>query len=419
VSDGAFHRRDGQLWAEAVRVSDIADAVGTPAYIYSRAALVERYRAYVRGFGRAKHLICYSVKANSNLAVLRTLAREGSGFDVVSGGELARVVRAGGDPSKVVFSGVGKQEDEIRAAIEAGILMFNVESPGELDVIARIAREAGTRAPVALRVNPDVDPKTHPYISTGLKTSKFGISIDRCAEDYMRASKLDGIEVVGADCHIGSQLTSTAPFVEAVERMKGLLERLDAAGVPIRYLDMGGGLGIVYDQEKPPAADEYTRALVEAIGDRDVTLLIEPGRSIAGNAGILVTRVLFHKTNNDKNFIVVDAAMNDLMRPALYSAHHGVEPVGDCGRTIRADVVGPVCETGDFFARDREVPMVDPGGLMAVMSAGAYGFVMASNYNTRPRAPEVLVDGSRFDVVRRRETVDELLAGESIPEGLE
>jgi diaminopimelate decarboxylase len=419
VSDGAFHRRDGQLWAEDVRVSDIADAVGTPAYIYSRAALVERYRAYVRGFGRAKHLICYSVKANSNLAVLRTLAREGSGFDVVSGGELARVVRAGGDPSKVVFSGVGKQEDEIRAAIEAGILMFNVESPGELDVIARIAREAGTRAPVALRVNPDVDPKTHPYISTGLKTSKFGISIDRCAEDYMRASKLDGIEVVGADCHIGSQLTSTAPFVEAVERMKGLLERLDAAGVPIRYLDMGGGLGIVYDQEKPPAADEYTYALVEAIGDRDVTLLIEPGRSIAGNAGILVTRVLFHKTNNDKNFIVVDAAMNDLMRPALYSAHHGVEPVGDCGRTIRADVVGPVCETGDFFARDREVPMVDPGGLMAVMSAGAYGFVMASNYNTRPRAPEVLVDGSRFDVVRRRETVDELLAGESIPEGLE
>ena len=419
MSDGAFHRRDGQLWAEDVRVSDIADAVGTPAYIYSRAALVERYRAYVRGFGRAKHLICYSVKANSNLAVLRTLAREGSGFDVVSGGELARVVRAGGDPSKVVFSGVGKQEDEIRAAIEAGILMFNVESPGELDVIARIAREAGTRAPVALRVNPDVDPKTHPYISTGLKTSKFGISIDRCAEDYMRASKLDGIEVVGADCHIGSQLTSTAPFVEAVERMKGLLERLDAAGVPIRYLDMGGGLGIVYDQEKPPAADEYTYALVEAIGDRDVTLLIEPGRSIAGNAGILVTRVLFHKTNNDKNFIVVDAAMNDLMRPALYSAHHGVEPVGDCGRTIRADVVGPVCETGDFFARDREVPMVDPGGLMAVMSAGAYGFVMASNYNTRPRAPEVLVDGSRFDVVRRRETVDELLAGESIPEGLE
>src|SRR5262249_29022522 len=309
--------------------------------------------------------------ANSNLAVLRVLAREGSGFDVVSGGELARVLRAGGDPKKVVFSGVGKQAREIREALEAGILMFNVESPAEIDLIDAVARDMGRRAPIALRVNPDVDPKTHPYISTGLRTSKFGIAIERATEDYSRASKLPGIEVVGADCHIGSQLTSTDPFAEAVGRMTGLVDRLEKAGIRVRYLDVGGGLGISYNDEKPPAAREYAKTLVTGLGDRKVTLVIEPGRSIVGNSGILVTRVLFHKSTTEKNFVVVDAAMNDLIRPALYSSYHRIEAVGPSDRTVKADVVGPVCESGDFFAKERDVPVIEPGGLMAVMSAGA------------------------------------------------
>jgi diaminopimelate decarboxylase len=413
-----FARKDGELYAEDTAVARIAEAVGTPCYVYSQAALRARFRSYEAGFAGSDHLVCYSVKANSNLAVLRVLANEGSGFDVVSGGELARVIRAGGDPGKVVFSGVGKQPDEIRAAIEAGILMFNVESPAELDQINAVAIDVGKRAPVALRVNPDVDPETHPYISTGLKTSKFGIAIDRCVEDYLRARDLEGLEVVGADCHIGSQLTSTEPFTEAIRRMMALVDRLADSGVAIRYLDMGGGLGIVYEGEAPPSADRYARALVDAVGPRDLELIVEPGRSIAGNAGILVTRVLLHKGNDEKNFIVVDAAMNDLMRPALYSAYHAIEAVGPTRRQLVADVVGPVCETGDFFARGREVPAAAPGELLAVMSAGAYGFSMASNYNTRPRAAEVLVDGDRFDVVRRRETIDDLLACESIPETL-
>jgi len=412
----AFTREHGELYAEDVRLQDIADTVGTPCYVYSRAALVARFRAYQAGFGSAKHLICYSVKANSNLAVLRTLALEGSGFDVVSGGELARVLRAGGDPQKVVFSGVGKQASEIRDALQAGILMFNVESPPELDLIDAVARDVGRRAPVALRVNPDVDPKTHPYISTGLRTAKFGIGIERCVEDYVRAARMKNIEVVGADCHIGSQLTSTAPFTEAVLRMTKLVDRLEEAGVHIRHLDMGGGLGIVYNEETPPAADEYAQALVSAVGHRGLSLIIEPGRSIVGNAGVLLTRVLFQKGNNEKNFIVVDAAMNDLMRPMLYQAYHAIVAVGKTDRMVKADVVGPICETGDFLARDRDVPAVEPGGLLAVMSAGAYGFVMSSNYNTRGRAAEVLVDGNRYDVVRRRETVEDLLALESVPE---
>jgi diaminopimelate decarboxylase len=413
-----FSRRNGELYAADLRVADIADEVGTPCYLYSRAALVERYREYDEGFGNAPHLVCYSVKANSNLAVLRLLAREGSGFDVVSGGELARVLRAGGDPKKVVFSGVGKQAREIREALEAGILMFNVESPAEIDLIDAVARDMGRRAPVALRVNPDVDPKTHPYISTGLRSSKFGIAIERCTEDYARAAELPGIEVVGADCHIGSQLTSTSPFAEAVSRMTQLVDRLTQAGIPLRYLDVGGGLGISYNDEKPPPAREYAKTLVAGLGDRKLKLIIEPGRSIVGNSGILVTRVLFHKSTPEKNFVVVDAAMNDLIRPALYSSFHRIEAVGPVDRTVKADVVGPVCESGDFFAKERDVPAVEPGGLMALMSAGAYGFVMASNYNTRGRAAEVLVDGGRYDVVRRRETIDDLLALESIPDTL-
>lgn len=414
----AFTRKNGSLHVEDVPVARVAAEVGTPCYVYSRAALRESYRAYARGFGAARHLVCYSVKACSNLAVLRVLANEGAGFDVVSGGELERVMRAGGDPAKVVFSGVGKTESEIRKALEAGIAMFNVESPGELDVIDRVASSMGLRAPIALRINPDVDPKTHPYISTGLRSSKFGISIERAFEDYARASKMPGIEIVGADCHIGSQLTSVEPFREAVARMLNLVDRLIEAGMPVRNLDMGGGLGIVYDAETPPSHEAYARALVDAIGPRDLRILVEPGRSIVGNAGILVTRVLYHKTNYEKNFVVVDAAMNDLARPALYDAYHAIEAVEDDGARITADVVGPICETGDFFARDREIAPVPPGGLMVVLSAGAYGFSMASNYNTRPRAAEVLVDGARFDVVRRRETLDDLLGPESIPASL-
>lgn len=414
----AFTRKNGSLHVEDVPVARVAAEVGTPCYVYSRAALRESYRAYARGFGAARHLVCYSVKACSNLAVLRVLANEGAGFDVVSGGELERVMRAGGDPAKVVFSGVGKTESEIRKALEAGIAMFNVESPGELDVIERVASSMGLRAPIALRINPDVDPKTHPYISTGLRSSKFGISIERAFEDYARASKMPGIEIVGADCHIGSQLTSVEPFREAVARMLNLVDRLIEAGMPVRNLDMGGGLGIVYDAETPPSHEAYARALVDAIGPRDLRILVEPGRSIVGNAGILVTRVLYHKTNYEKNFVVVDAAMNDLARPALYDAYHAIEAVEDDRARITADVVGPICETGDFFARDREIAPVPPGGLMVVLSAGAYGFSMASNYNTRPRAAEVLVDGARFDVVRRRETLDDLLGPESIPASL-
>lgn len=414
----AFTRKNGSLHVEDVPVARVAAEVGTPCYVYSRAALRESYRAYARGFGAARHLVCYSVKACSNLAVLRVLANEGAGFDVVSGGELERVMRAGGDPAKVVFSGVGKTESEIRNALEAGIAMFNVESPGELDVIDRVASSMGLRAPIALRINPDVDPKTHPYISTGLRSSKFGISIERAFEDYARASKMPGIEIVGADCHIGSQLTSVEPFREAVARMLNLVDRLIEAGMPVRNLDMGGGLGIVYDAETPPSHEAYARALVDAIGPRDLRILVEPGRSIVGNAGILVTRVLYHKTNYEKNFVVVDAAMNDLARPALYDAYHAIEAVEDDRARITADVVGPICETGDFFARDREIAPVPPGGLMVVLSAGAYGFSMASNYNTRPRAAEVLVDGARFDVVRRRETLDDLLGPESIPASL-
>ena len=413
-----FEHRDGDLFAEDVRVADIAAKVGTPCYVYSLAALRAHYRAYTEGFAGTKHLVCYSVKANSNLAVLRALANEGSGFDVVSGGELMRVIRAGGDPGKVVFSGVGKQVDEIRAAVEAGILMFNVESPAELDVIDAVARDLGKRAPVALRINPDVDPQTHPKISTGLKSAKFGIPIERALEDYSRAREMEGLEVVGADCHIGSQLTSTDPFTEAVARMNQLLDRLGEAGIPIRFLDMGGGLGIVYDDEQPPSHSEYARTLTAALEGRDVTLVIEPGRSIAGNAGILVTQVLYHKGNDEKNFIVVDAAMNDLARPAMYDSFHRVVPVSKTAGTIKADVVGPICETGDVIARNRDVAAAPPGELMAVLSAGAYGFTMASNYNTRPRGAEVLVDGDRFDVIRRAETVEELLDPESSPASL-
>jgi len=414
-----FQHRNGELHAEGVPLREIATRAGTPCYVYSLATLRRHYRVFDEAFAGVAHLICFSVKANSNLAVLRTFAREGSGFDIVSGGELFRALKAGGDPAKIVFSGVGKTREEIIAALRAGILMFNVESPGELDVINAAAGALGLKARVALRVNPDIDPQTHPYISTGLKTSKFGIDIQRSIEDYRRARDLPHLEVVGVDCHIGSQLTTVPPFVDALARIRDLVDRLRRERFQVRYLDMGGGLGITYNDEQPPEPRDYAAAVTAALRGLDTTLLLEPGRVIVGNAGILLTRVLYLKGNEEKNFVVVDGGMNDLIRPALYGSYQGIQPVvARDGTTITADVVGPVCESGDFFAKDRELPAVAPGDLLAVMSAGAYGFVMASNYNTRPRPPEVMVDGDHFYIVRERETLDDLVRGESIPESL-
>jgi diaminopimelate decarboxylase len=411
-----FQQRNGELYAEGVPLSAVAERVGTPCYVYSLATLRRHFRVFDEAFENIPHLVCFSVKANSNLAVLRTFAREGSGFDIVSGGELFRALKAGADPGKIVFSGVGKTAGEIRYALAAGILMLNVESPGELDAINAVAGELGAKARVALRVNPDVDPKTHPYIATGLKKSKFGIDIQRSLEDYRRARSLPHIEVVGVDCHIGSQLTTVPPFVDALERIHDLVGRLQAEDFQIRYLDMGGGLGITYNDEKPPEPRHYAGALTEGLRDLDVTLLLEPGRVIVGNAGILLTRVLYLKSTNEMNFVVVDGGMNDLIRPALYGSYQAVQPVRPRNGTgFTADVVGPVCESGDFFAKDRELPPVEPGDLLAVMSAGAYGFVMASNYNTRPRPPEVLVDGEQLHIVRARETLEDLVRGEQIP----
>jgi diaminopimelate decarboxylase len=411
-----FQERNGELYAEGVPLSAVAERVGTPCYVYSLATLSRHFRVFDQAFESIPHLVCFSVKANSNLAVLRTFAREGSGFDIVSGGELFRALKAGADPRKIVFSGVGKTAGEIRYALAAGILMLNVESPGELDAINAVAGQLGAKARVALRVNPDVDPKTHPYISTGLKKSKFGIDIQRSLEDYRRARSLPHIEVVGVDCHIGSQLTTVPPFVDALERIHDLLGRLQAENFQIRYLDMGGGLGITYNDEKPPEPRHYAGALTEGLRDLDVTLLLEPGRVIVGNAGILLTRVLYLKSTSEKNFVVVDGGMNDLIRPALYGSYQAVQPVRPRnGTRFTADVVGPVCESGDFFAKDRDLPAIEPGDLLAVMSAGAYGFVMASNYNTRPRPPEVLVDGEQLHIVRARETLEDLVRGEQIP----
>ena len=415
-----FHLREGELYAEDVPLRDIAARFGTPCYVYSLATLRRHYRVFDDAFAAVPHLVCFSVKANSNLAVLHTFARQGSGFDIVSGGELLRALKAGANPRKIVFSGVGKTRDEILAALNAGILMFNVESPAELDLINATAKELRVTAPVALRVNPNVDPKTHPYIATGLKKSKFGIHIQRSLEDYRRARALDHIEVIGVDCHIGSQLTTVPPFVDALQRIRDLIDRLHDEQFRIRYVDMGGGLGITYNDEQPPEPKEYAAALAEGLRGVDATLIIEPGRVIVGNAGVLLTQVLYLKGTDEKNFVVVDAGMNDLIRPSLYGSYQAIRPVRRRdGGTVTADVVGPVCESGDFLAKDRELPVVEPGDLLAVMSAGAYGFVMASNYNTRPRPPEVLVDGAQCYVVRQRETFDDLIRGESIPAPLQ
>ena len=415
VKDRFTHRND-EMYCEDVPVRDIVEAVGTPVYVYSLARLRDAFRAFDDAFADTRRLVCFSVKANSNLAVLRSFVNEGSGFDIVSGGELFRVLKAGADPGKVVFSGVGKTREEMEYALRSGILMFNVESEQEMEVLDRVAGGMGTAAPVSFRINPDVDPKTHPYIATGMKQSKFGIGVGPAAEAYRRAVSLPHVKVVGVDCHIGSQLTSTLPFSDAAARVRAFIDALPQEGADIRYVDLGGGLGIRYDDEEPPEPGEYARALVDGVRGLDVTLVLEPGRSLVGNAGVLVTRVLYLKRTESKNFVVVDGAMNDLVRPALYGAFQSVRPVFRReAEPMTADIVGPICESGDFLARDRSIPTPAQGDLLAVMSAGAYGFTMASNYNTRPRAPEVLVDGGEFAVVRERETLESLVAGERIP----
>jgi len=406
-----FNYRNDVLYAEDVPVADIASRYGTPCYVYSRATLERHWRAFDDALAGSDHLICYAVKANSNLAILNVLAQLGSGFDIVSVGELERVLAAGGDPARVVFSGVGKRTDEMARALEVGIACFNVESESELYRLNDVAGQAGKVAPVSLRVNPDVDAKTHPYISTGLKENKFGIAIDDAERIYQQAAQLPHLAVRGIDCHIGSQLTNTTPFVDALTRVLALIDRLAAHGIQFQHLDIGGGLGIRYRDETPPAPAEYVQALRAALGQRPYKILMEPGRAIVGNAGILVSTVEYLKHNDDRHFAIIDAAMNDLMRPALYNAWQEIIPVrprADVDR-FSYDVVGPVCETGDFLGKQRELAIAE-GDLLAVRSAGAYGFSMSSNYNTRPRAAEVMVDGSEVHLVREREHIEALYA---------
>ena len=409
-----FHYLDGTLSAEQNSLSELAQRFGTPLYVYSRAALENHYRAFDDAFASVPHQVCYAVKANSNLAVLNVLARLGSGFDIVSGGELARVLAAGGDASKVVFSGLGKQQTEIKTALEVGIACFNVESYAELARINEVAIAVGKKARVSLRVNPDVDAQTHPYISTGLKENKFGIAIDDAIAVYQYAAQLEGLEVIGIDCHIGSQLTTTTPFADALDRILTMIDTLTTLGINIEHLDIGGGLGVRYRDEVPPTPAEYANALLPKLQGRNLKVYLEPGRAIAANAGILLTKVEFLKPTAHKNFAIVDAAMNDLIRPSLYSAWMDIIPVSPrLTDTQVYDVVGAVCETGDFLGKERELA-IEAGDLLAVCGAGAYGFVMSSNYNTRGRAAEIMVDGAQSFVIRRRESIADLLALESV-----
>lgn len=409
-----FEYKNNQLYAEDVNLTELARQYGTPAYVYSRATLERHWHAFDQAFGDQPHLICYAVKANSNIAILNLLAQLGSGFDIVSVGELERVLRAGGEASRVVFSGVGKKPQEIRRALEVGIRCFNVESQAELVVINQIAAEMGTVAPVSLRVNPDVDAQTHPYISTGLKENKFGIAHHQAVAVYQQAQALSHIEVRGIDCHIGSQLTQITPFVDALKRVLALVDELKTHGIELQHLDLGGGLGIRYQHETPPSPAEQIAALLAELGDRKVEILIEPGRAIVGNAGVLLSEVLYLKHNEEKNFAIIDAAMNDLMRPALYGAWQEIVPLQQReGETRCYDLVGPVCETGDFLGKDRLLNL-QAGDFIAVKSAGAYGFTMSSNYNTRPRAVEIMVDGDQVHVIRQRENLDQLLQGEKL-----
>lgn len=410
----AFNYRDGELFAEGVALSAIAERFGTPTYVYSRAHIEAQYRAYADALSGMPHLVCFAVKANSNLGVLNVLARLGAGFDIVSRGELERVLAAGGKADKIVFSGVGKTRDDMRRALQVGVHCFNVESTDELERLQVVAAELNVRAPVSLRVNPDVDAGTHPYISTGLKENKFGIAIADAEDVYVRASQLPNLEVIGVDCHIGSQLTTLEPFIDALDRLLDLVDRLGDCGIHLRHIDLGGGLGVRYRDEEPPLAADYIKAVRERLAGRDLGLVFEPGRFIVANAGVLLTQVEYLKHTEHKDFAIVDAAMNDLIRPALYQAWMDVTAVRPRDSEPRTyDIVGPICETGDFLAKGRELALAE-GDLLAVHSAGAYGFVMSSNYNTRGRAAEVLVDGAQAFEVRRRETVAELYAGESL-----
>lgn len=401
-----FEIRNAELHAESVPLSKIAAQFGTPCYVYSRAALTAAYQLFEQAFGERDHLICYAVKANPNIAILNLFARLGSGFDIVSGGELKRVLAAGGDVSKVVFSGVGKTAEEIRFALSSGILCFNVESESELFNLDRIAGEMGKIAPVSLRINPDVDAKTHPYIATGLKNNKFGVAYEEALSLYRKANELPHLHIHGIDCHIGSQLTEVSPFVDALEKVLLLLDQLELEGIKIAHLDLGGGIGIRYQDETPPQVAEYATALLKKLGNRPQKILVEPGRALVGNAGLLLTKVEYLKLGAEKNFSIVDAAMNDLMRPALYDAFHEIVPVKDRkGARKKYEIVGPVCESGDFLGHDRELNLAE-GDLLAILSAGAYGMSMSSNYNTRPRAAEVMVDGSQVHLIRQRESVE-------------
>ena len=409
-----FSLRNGELFAENVALSQIAGQFGTPCFVYSRAALEQAFRNYDQAFGQRPHLICYAIKANSNLAILNLFARMGSGFDIVSGGELARVIAAGGDPGKTVFSGVGKTRDDMRQALAAGVMCFNVESESELERLNDVAREMSGKAPVSIRVNPDVDAKTHPYISTGLKENKFGVAFGEAPRLYRKARTLGNLKVVGIDCHIGSQLTDLAPFIDAFRKVLELVDTLAAEGIELQHLDLGGGLGIRYRDEAPPPPDSFVKALLDCIGDRRQEILLEPGRSLVGSAGLLLTRVEYLKRGDARNFAVIDAAMNDLIRPALYDAYHEVRPVRPLSAgSRRYEIVGPVCETGDFLARDRELALSE-GDLLAIMSAGAYGMSMSSNYNSRARAAEVMVDGGNTHLIRERERIEQLFSGEHL-----
>jgi len=410
----AISSQDGNLFIESTALSTIAGQFGTPCYVYSKAAISNNFLAYQSALFDKEHLICYAVKANSNIAVLQTLAELGAGFDIVSIGELERVLRAGGDPAKVVFSGVAKTASEMQRALELGIHCFNVESEAELEILNSTASSCGATAAVSLRVNPDVDAQTHPYISTGLKENKFGIDINLAAQVYQRAAQMAHINVVGVDCHIGSQLVDIAPFVAALERLLALVDELAGLGIALKHIDIGGGLGVRYDDEEPPTPQSYMSAILPLLMDRSETLVLEPGRSITANAGVMLTQVQYLKSNGEKNFAIVDAAMNDMIRPALYQAWMDIQPIST-GNSEGAvyDVVGPVCETGDFLAKDRPLSIC-AGDYLCLMSAGAYGFVMSSNYNSRPRAPEVMVDGDQIHLVRQRETIEDLLSGESL-----
>jgi len=420
-----FIYKDNELYCESVAIADIAKAVGTPFYLYSSATLAHHFNTFDKSFGELPHLTCFAVKSCSNLAVLRLFSTLGGGADIVSGGELYRSLKAGIDPRRIIYSGVGKTEEELRYGLVSGILMFNVESEQELEKLQQVAQEQEIVAPVSFRVNPDVDPKTHAYISTGLAKNKFGIPIEQAEKVYLRAQEMSHIKILGVSCHIGSQLTEISPFTEALLKVKQFVGRLETLGITIDYLDMGGGLGVRYQDEKPPHPQEYARALKEEMEGLECTLILEPGRVIVSNAGILISQVLYTKRTQAKKFIIVDAAMNDMARPSLYDAHHDIQPVtrksGQAtDETLEvADVVGPICETSDFLARDRQLPVLVQGDLVAVMTSGAYGFTMSSNYNSRPRAAEVLVKDDQFYVIRERENYETLIRDENIPDFLE